>query len=142
MRGPDVHSPVVILGAGIVGICTALSLAERGLQVQVIDRGDPGQETSYGNAGVISPWSIIPQSLPGTWRSIPKLMFGKYRALSVRAAAWPRMVPWGLAFLRNGTEPKLRATADAMEHLCAPSIDLYRRHLSGTGHEGLIVDSF
>ena len=53
------QEPVTILGAGIVGICTALSLRERGVPVQVIDRGDPGQATSYGNAGVVSPWSFI-----------------------------------------------------------------------------------
>ena len=54
---------VTILGAGAIGICTALALVERGVQVRLIDRGDPGQETSMGNAGVISPWSFIPQSL-------------------------------------------------------------------------------
>lgn len=132
---------VTILGAGIVGICCALSLAERGAKVRLIDKGEPGQETSYGNAGVISPWSIIPQSMPGLWKQVPKLMFGRYRPLSVRAGFWPRMVPWGLRFLRNGTDHRVRQISDAMEHLCAPSVDLYRRHLNGTGHEGLVRDS-
>ena len=50
---------VTVLGAGIVGICCALSLAQRGIGVRIIDRGEPGQATSYGNAGVISPWSFI-----------------------------------------------------------------------------------
>ncbi|WP_436398977.1 NAD(P)/FAD-dependent oxidoreductase [Roseobacter sp. S98] len=132
---------VTVLGAGIVGICTALSLAERGVRVRVIDRSDPGQETSFGNAGVISPWSIIPQSLPGTWRQIPQLMWGRYRPLSVRLQTWPAMIPWGLRFLRRGTEQKVREAADAMEHLCGPGIELYRRHLEGTGGENLVADS-
>ena len=132
---------VTILGAGIVGICTALSLAERGVAVRVIDRGAPGQETSFGNAGVISPWSITPHAHPGIGRSIPKMMFGKYRSLSVRAATWPKMMRWGMAFLRNATEEKLRASSDAMEILCGPSVDLYRQHLKGTGEEDLIKDS-
>ncbi|MEX0347780.1 MAG: NAD(P)/FAD-dependent oxidoreductase [Paracoccaceae bacterium] len=131
---------VTILGAGAVGICTALSLAERGVSVRLIDRGDPGQETTFGNAGVISPWSFIPQSLPGLWRQLPTLMMGKHRPLSVRARYWPRMVTWGLAFLRQGTPTRVQQVADAMETLCAPSIDLYRRHLRGTGHEALIRD--
>jgi len=46
---------VVMLGAGIVGICTALSLLDRGVPVTLIDKGAPGQETSLGNAGVVSP---------------------------------------------------------------------------------------
>ena len=51
---------VTILGGGIIGICSALSLQERGVNVRLIDINDPGQSTSFGNAGVISPWSIIP----------------------------------------------------------------------------------
>lgn len=132
---------VTVLGAGIVGICCALSLAERGAKVRLIDKGEPGQETSFGNAGVISPWSVIPQSLPGLWKQVPRLMFGAYRPLSVRAGFWPRMVPWGLKFLRQGTESRVRRISDAMEVLCSPSIDLYRRHLDGTGHEALVRDS-
>ncbi len=132
---------VTILGAGILGICTALSLVERGVPVRVIDRGAPGQVTSYGNAGVISPWSIIPQSMPGTWRQIPRLMFGAAQPLSVRLAAWPKMIPWGLRFLRIGNEASLRATVDAMEVLCGPSVELYRHHLAGTRHENLLRDS-
>ncbi len=132
---------VAVLGAGIVGICTALSLAERGVAVRVIDRSEPGQETSYGNAGVISPWSIIPQSLPGLWRRIPALMIGPRRPLHVRLAHWPWMLPWGLAFVRQGTEARVRRAADAMEILCGPSIELYRRHLAGTGEDLLVRDS-
>ena len=132
---------VTILGAGAVGICTALSLAERGVQVRLIDRSDPGQETSMGNAGVISPWSFIPQSMPGIWKKIPNLMFGDYRPLSVRPTYWPRMLPWGLAFLRNSTPKRVEEIADAMEPLCMPCVDLYRRHLEGTGKEYLVQDS-
>ncbi len=132
---------VTILGAGIVGICAALSLLERGKPVRLIDRGAPGQETSFGNAGVISPWSIIPQATPGLWRSIPGMLMSRNKPLAVRATTWPRMIPWGLRLLAQGSEAKTRAAADAMAHLCGPSIDLYRRHLAGTGHEGLIRDS-
>ncbi|MEM6587373.1 MAG: FAD-dependent oxidoreductase [Pseudomonadota bacterium] len=132
---------VTVLGAGIVGICTALSLAERGVTVQVIDRNTPGRETSYGNAGIISPWSVIPQALPGTWRQIPRLMFGKHRPLSIKLSVWPQMLPWGMQFLRNGTEHKVRETSDAMELLCSPSIELYRRHLQGTKAEHLVADA-
>ena len=141
MPPPDTKTPLTILGAGIVGICTALSLLERGVPVRLIDKGPPGQETSMGNAGVVSPWSFIPQSLPGTWKSIPKLMFGYGRPLSIHPRVALSMVPWGLRFIRQGQEGQVRATAAAMSHLCGPSIELYQRHLSGTGHEDLIADS-
>lgn len=134
-------APVTVLGAGIVGICTALSLAERGISARVIDRDAPGQATSFGNAGVVSPWSVIPQSVPGIWRKIPQLIFGQHRPLSVHPRVWPQMVPWGLRFLREARVDRVRAAADAMSILCGPSIDLYRRHLSGTGAETLIRDA-
>lgn len=132
---------VTILGAGAVGLCSALSLRARGMAVTVIDRGAPGQETSSGNAGIISPWSVIPQSLPGLWRSVPGLMFGRYRPLTVRPGLWPRFLPWAAAFLRNGSEAKLRRSAAAMELLCGPAIGLYRDHLRSSGHDDLVRDS-
>lgn len=141
MRTSDTTGPVTILGAGMVGICTALSLLERGVPVTLIDRGAPGQATSYGNAGVVSPWSFIPQSLPGMWRNIPKLMLGHGQPLSVHPRYALKILPWGLRFLRQGRADRVQAASAAMANLCGPSIDLFRRHLTGTGHEGLLVDS-
>lgn len=111
------------------------------MAVTVVDKGEPGQATSMGNAGVVSPWSIIPQSLPGTWKSIPKLMFSGSRPLSVHPRVALQMIPWGMRFLGNGNEKKIWKTAEAMSHLCGPSIELYEKHLRGTGHENLIVES-
>ena len=45
---------VIVLGAGMIGTCTALQLTLRGHSVVMLDRGAPGRETSYGNAGLIS----------------------------------------------------------------------------------------
>ena len=132
---------VTVIGAGIVGICCALSLRERGASVRLVDRAAPGQEASFGNAGVISPWSVIPQSMPGIWKSIPSMLLRRDGPLSVRPSFWPKMIPWGLRFLSQSGESSVRATSDAMELLCQPSVMLYRRHLEGTGHEDLVVDS-
>ncbi|MEM6637874.1 MAG: FAD-binding oxidoreductase [Pseudomonadota bacterium] len=141
MSLPDEDGRVTILGAGIVGICTALSLVERGVPVTIVDRGDPGQETSMGNAGIVSPWSVVPQSLPGTWKSIPKLLLGHGRPLSIRVSSLAEMIPWGTSFLRQGTEAKVRKTSKAMSLLCGPSIELYEKHLLCTGTENLISES-
>ncbi|MEM9127789.1 MAG: FAD-dependent oxidoreductase, partial [Pseudomonadota bacterium] len=83
---------VTIIGAGIVGICCALSLQERGIPVRLVDRGEPGQETSFGNAGVVSPWSIIPQAVPGIWKKLPQMLLDPKSALSVRPSFWPKMI--------------------------------------------------
>ncbi len=137
----DATPPVTVLGAGLVGICTALSLADRGIKVRLLDRGAPGQETSMGNAGIVSPWSCVPQAMPGSLGAIPGLLFGYGRPLSVHWKVAHRMLSWGGRFLRQGTETNVRKTSDAMSYLCGPSIELYERHLRGTGHENLLCDS-
>ena len=132
------NSSVTIVGAGIVGICCALSLLEKGVKVRLIDRGAPGQSTSYGNAGVISPWSCIPQSMPGLWKSIPKWLLDPEGPVAIRPRYLLKAIPWALRFLRAGSVTRVRAIADAMDALNRPNVDLYRRHLSGTGHEDLL----
>lgn len=133
---------VTIVGAGIIGICCALSITEKGMSVQLIDRDEPGQGASYGNAGIISPWSIIPQSMPGIWKQIPSMLLSKNGPLSINASYLPKLIPWGLKFLRNATHEKARKSSDAMELLNHSNIELYRKHLLGTGYENLIQDSY
>lgn len=139
--GGKMTTDVTILGAGIVGICTALSAQERGLSVRLIDRGDPGQATSFGNAGVISPGSVVPAALPGAWKKIPAMMLDRDRPLAVNKYAWPRMIGWGARFVQTCTAEQAEKLADAMALLCGPCIDLYARHLKGTGAENLLRDS-
>ena len=54
----------IILGAGIVGIATALKIQERGRSVLLVDKGEAGAATSYGNAGIIEQSSIFPHAFP------------------------------------------------------------------------------
>ena len=58
------RADVIVLGAGIVGISAALHLAKRGLSVVLVDRRGPGEETSYGNAGVIEGNTLFPHAFP------------------------------------------------------------------------------
>ncbi|KAG0780941.1 hypothetical protein G6F22_009815 [Rhizopus arrhizus] len=60
---------VIVLGAGIVGVCCALELQRRGLTVTLVDRQEPGMETSLGNAGVLARSSLMPSATAAaTWR--------------------------------------------------------------------------
>ena len=131
----------IVVGGGIVGICSALSLAERGVPVCLVDRDAPGQGASMGNAGVISPFSVVPQSLPGLWKNIPSWLIDPKGPVSVRLAYLPRFLPWALSFLANGNEAQVRRTSAAMDTLNHDNILLYRKHLDGTGEERLIRDS-
>jgi D-amino-acid dehydrogenase len=61
---------ILVIGAGIVGTCTALELVLRGHAVTLLDRQAPGRETSYGNAGVIQREAVEPYAMPRDWRSL------------------------------------------------------------------------
>jgi hypothetical protein len=88
-KGRDSMEQVTIIGAGVVGICTALSLAEKGVLVRLIDRDAPGQGASYGNAGVVAPHSIVPNAAPGLWKKLPGWLLSKSFLASQQ---WPLLI--------------------------------------------------
>ena len=96
-------SPVIVIGGGIIGICSALSLVERGFAVKLIDRDPIGQGASMGNAGVISPYSVLPQSIPGLWKNIPRWILDPKGPISIRPGYIPQFLPWAIKFLNHGT---------------------------------------
>src|SRR5271163_3440521 len=63
-KGLMARTDAIVLGAGIVGVSVALHLAKRGLAVALVDRGEPGQGTSYGNAGIIEGNTLFPARFP------------------------------------------------------------------------------
>ena len=62
---------VGVIGAGIVGICSAAYLQREGYRVTFVDAEEPGTMTSFGNAGAIWPHGVVPMALPGIWKQVP-----------------------------------------------------------------------
>ena len=133
---------VIVVGAGAVGVCAALALAEKDLKVTVLDPLGPSEATSHGNAGVISPWSCVPQAMPGLWREVPKWLFDPEGPLSIRWSYLPQLTPWLIKFLKSGDPERLPAIADAMFAVNRPNLDLYHQYLKGSGNEDLVKDCF
>lgn len=138
----DQPSDVTVLGAGIIGVCCALHLQEKGLSVTIVDRLEPGEATSYGNAGVISPWSCVPQSMPGMWKNVPKWLLDPHGPVRANLSILPRLLPWSWSFFRNAQIDRLQAIADTMSYLVSDNPTAYRALLKGTGHEDLVRDSW
>jgi len=136
------HVEVTVVGAGIVGICCALSLQERGIKTLLIDRDEPGQGASFGNAGIISPWSVTPQAMPGVWKNIPKWLLDPDGPVAVQTKYLPKLLPWAIRFLRGANQGDVERISDAMETLNRSNVELYRQLLAGTGHEHLVKDSY
>jgi len=129
-----------VIGAGLVGICTALALQEKGFAVSLIDRDGAAEGTSFGNAGVISPWSCVPQSLPGILKNLPNWLLDPEGPLALRWPYIPQLMPWMLKFLQAGALSRLPAIADAMLAVNRPNLDMYHQLLAGSGNEALVQD--
>ena len=116
---------VTVAGGGIVGVSCAMTLQARGYQVQLIDRQAPGHGTSFGNAGLISPGSVLVLNNPALWRSLPGLLRGKGNALRIDYGYLLRNLPWCLRFLSHATVRSSQKTGIAMRDLM---VDSANRH--------------
>jgi D-amino-acid dehydrogenase len=94
---------VAVIGAGVVGACTALMLQRHGHAVTIIDPKPPGEGASYGNAGCFNGSSIVPMSMPGVLKSVPGWLIDPQGPLSVRWSYLPRIAPWLLRFVQSAT---------------------------------------
>ena len=67
----------IVLGSGMVGVATALQLQRRGWSVVLVDRREPGRETSYGNAGFIQSEAVRPYAMPRDVASLLRIALGR-----------------------------------------------------------------
>jgi D-amino-acid dehydrogenase len=128
---------IVVIGAGIVGVCCAIELLHDGHSVTVLEPGTPGgeQAASYGNGAWLSPSSVVPMSLPGLWRKVPGFLADPLGPLAIRPAYLPRLLPWLWRFLQAGSnEAKAAAAARALRPLVA---DAPERHIRLAGLAGV-----
>jgi len=128
----------VVIGAGIVGACTALELLRSGHRVTIIDSGLPGgeQAASYGNGCWLSPMSVIPPAGPGTWRKVPGYLADPLGPLAIRWSYLPRVLPWLVRYLAAGwTEARVARTAVALRALLqgAPALHAALADAAGVG---------
>lgn len=131
---------VTIIGAGIVGMCTAVTLQQRGWKVTVIDERAPGTGASFGNAGLISIDSCIPISMPGMVRKIPGWLTDREGPLSLRKRYLPTALPWLLQWLRSGSRKKsVLQQARALRALHRNADAIYRSLLGTDAASRLIV---
>jgi len=95
---------IVVIGAGVIGASTALVLAERGLDVTVIEReAEPGAGTSHANGSSLTPWHAEPWNAPGIWRRLPSALVRRGGPWCVRPRALPGLLGWGAKFVHHSS---------------------------------------
>jgi D-amino-acid dehydrogenase len=117
---------VIVLGAGIVGVSAAIAARQRGLSVVLVDRREPGNETSYGNAGILSSGSISPLNKPSLWSALPTYLTNRHAALRWDPIWAIRNIDWIVRFLANATPSRTRPRATALHGLIGASLKLHR----------------
>jgi D-amino-acid dehydrogenase len=113
----------IVIGAGVVGLSTALNLRRGGLKVAVIDPLGPAGGTSFGNAGLISADTAVPIALPGMLGKVPGWLSDPLGPLVVRPAYFPKALPWLLRWIDAGKKHNVMAISDAMRALHRDTFD-------------------
>jgi len=116
------RSDVIVLGAGIVGTSVAVHLAKRGLAVALIDRGGPGEGTSYGNAGIIEGNTIFPAAFPSDWATLARIALKRSPLANYHLRFLPQIAPWLAAFRAASQPARLLETANVMRPLFARAV--------------------
>ena len=122
---------VTVVGAGIVGLCTALRLQTEGHRVTLLEPRPPGTATSFGNAGSISVTAVMPYATPGLWKRIPWMLMDEMSPLRLPWRHLHRSLPWLLRFVAAGSSrQKVERHAEAMAPLMRRTVQAHRALMS------------
>lgn len=137
----DQKKTVAIVGAGIVGVSTAIWLQRDGHDVILIDKAGPGEGTSYGNGGVLASCSIVPVTVPGLLAKVPKMLFDPGQPLFLKWRYLPRLLPWLVKYLSHANAAGTSHIAKALFPVIGDSLADHQALSDGTGAEKWIVPS-
>ncbi|HEY2758171.1 MAG TPA: FAD-binding oxidoreductase [Pseudolabrys sp.] len=116
------RTDAIVLGAGTVGTSTALHLAKRGLSVALVDRGGVGEQTSFGNAGIIEGNTIFPPAFPSDIRALARIALKRASEANYHLSFLPQIAPWLLAFRAASSPARLAATARLIRPLFSHAV--------------------
>jgi D-amino-acid dehydrogenase len=116
---------VVVLGGGVIGLCTAYYLNLKGFVVTILDKGDFSSGTSFGNAGMIVPSHFVPLAQPGMITKGIKWMFDAQSPFYVKPRLSKNLLDWGWKFYRHATYKHVANTVNILKRLNLESKILY-----------------
>lgn len=128
----------IVLGAGMVGVATALSLQERGHSVVLLDRGAPGREASYGNAGIIQVEVMEPYAFPRASLDVLKVALGLGNAVNYQLSALPAAALPLLSYYANSAPQRYARISAVYRKLIGRCGTDHDRLIRETGSEALI----
>jgi D-amino-acid dehydrogenase len=104
LEGGEEMTKTIIIGGGIIGLASAYFLRKKGLDVVLIDKGEPGSECSSGNMGWVCPSLSDPVPAPGLVKTSLKWMLKRDSSLYIKPSVVASLSPWLLQFWKHYSE--------------------------------------
>ena len=127
------RTDVLVLGAGIVGVATALQIQARGRGVVVVDRRGAGEETSFGNAGLIERAPIFPYLFPRDLRALAVYAVNGANEARYRLRDLPHFAPWLARYWWESAPERALAHALAVRPLIEHSLSEHEKLMAESG---------
>jgi len=108
---------IAVVGAGIVGICSAFFLQKNGFQVTLLDKKEPGSMTSFGHACTFADYANVPVNSPDLFRDIPSMLLRSDGPLAVDFFHVLKNINWTTKFLQNCTTKKVEYISKSLGNL-------------------------
>ncbi len=131
---------IAVVGAGVVGLAIAHRLAREGRDVVLLDPNPPGSGASYGNAGTVADYAVLPVGTPAVLKNLPSLLFDRNSPLSIRRTALPALAPWLLRFARQSLPGAARHNAGVLAGLLADAAPRWRDLAADIGGAPILQD--
>ncbi|RQR62004.1 FAD-binding oxidoreductase [Burkholderia sp. Bp9125] len=131
---------MLVLGGGMIGVSVAVHLQQRGLSVALVDRKAPGNETSFGNAGLIQREGVYPYAFPRGFGTLLKYACNRSPDVRYHAAAMPKLAPFLYRYWRNSHPARHAAIARAYAPLIEHCVTEHRALIDAAGAGALLRD--
>jgi len=131
---------IAVVGAGIIGVASALQLARRGLRVVVIDQQDPGRGASYGNAGHLATEQVFPIADLSILKRLPAMLMDPMGPLRLDWKYMPRALPWFARLLLNLRPAPYQRTVAGIRALNESSLGAWDRLLKEIARPDLLKE--
>lgn len=130
---------LAVIGAGVVGLCSALQAQRQGYRVTLIDREAPGKGASFGNAGYIATELVDPLSTPAVLKKAPFMLLNPKGPLCLPVGYLPKLMPWLTRFVKAAAPSQVAHAHRALMGLNREAVPAWRRNLAEIGEEDQLV---
>jgi D-amino-acid dehydrogenase len=139
-RPGSTNADAVVIGGGIVGICTALYLQRTGRAVSLVEPGSPGAGASGHNGGVFNFGECVPIGTPGVIKAVPRMLVDPMSPLVIRWRYLPRLAPWLTRFILASRAKRVEEISIALHGLTDSAMEAYEPLLEGSAADALVSD--